>query len=35
MNYYFVNTNEKYDPGATDYNKMVLFCVDEEKKYVC
>ena len=22
MNYYFVNTNEKYDPGATDYNKQ-------------
>lgn len=22
MNYYFVNTNEKYDPGATEYNKQ-------------
>ena len=22
MNYYFVNTNEKYDEGATEYNKQ-------------
>ena len=22
MNYYLVNTNEKYDPGATEYNLL-------------